>query len=93
MYELSDSQIETVNVYFDVKQLQLTIEIHRQGDVQQLPLKKMSDGVKTTLMMVADIAYRMASLNGFLFEKVLEETSGVIIIDEIDCKQVTINRI
>ena len=84
MYELSDSQIEAFNVYFDVKQSQLMIEIHRQGNVQQLPLQQMSDGVKTTLMMVADIAYRMASLNGFLFEKVLEETSGVIIIDEID---------
>ncbi|MGL5383899.1 MAG: AAA family ATPase [Culicoidibacterales bacterium] len=84
MYELSDSEIDTVTVYFDVKQSQLMIEIHRQGVIQQLPLTQMSDGVKTTLMMVADIAYRMASLNGFLLEHVLVQTPGVVIIDEVD---------
>lgn len=84
IYQLSDPDIQNVVVYFDVKQSQLMIEISRHNYVQKLPLTQMSDGVRTTLMMVADIAYRMASINGFLLERVLQETPGIVIIDEID---------
>lgn len=34
--------------------------------------------------MIGDIAYRMAVLNPMLGDKVLEETTGVVVIDEID---------
>ena len=44
----------------------------------------MSDGYKNTLSMIGDIAYRMAVLNPMLGDKVLEDTSGVVVIDEID---------
>jgi predicted ATP-binding protein involved in virulence len=44
----------------------------------------MSDGYKNTLSMIGDIAYRMAVLNPMLGDKVLEETPGVVLIDEID---------
>lgn len=47
-------------------------------------MDEMSDGYKNTLSMIGDIAYRMAVLNPMLGDKVLEETPGVILIDEID---------
>lgn len=34
--------------------------------------------------MIADIAYRMAVLNPFLLGSILEETPGIVLIDEID---------
>lgn len=54
------------------------------GNVEILPLNYLSDGSKSILAMVADIAYRMATLNPHLLGKVTEETDGVILIDEID---------
>lgn len=47
-------------------------------------MDEMSDGYKNTLSMIGDIAYRMAVLNPMLGDKVLEDTSGVVVIDEID---------
>ena len=47
-------------------------------------MKHLSDGYKNTLSMIADIAYRMAVLNPWLLEKVLKETLGIVLIDEID---------
>lgn len=47
-------------------------------------VSQMSDGYRNMLCMVADIAYRMALLNPQLLEHVLEETSGVVLIDEVD---------
>ena len=54
------------------------------GSLQKFAMDEMSDGYKNTLSMIGDIAYRMAVLNPMLGDKVLEETSGVIVIDEID---------
>ena len=47
-------------------------------------MKELSDGYKNTLSMVADIAYRMAVLNPWLLDRVLTETTGIVLIDEID---------
>lgn len=47
-------------------------------------VSQMSDGYRNMLCMVADIAYRMALLNPQLLDRVLEETSGVVLIDEVD---------
>lgn len=54
------------------------------GEIQSLPRSYFSDGYKTTLSMVADIAYRMAVLNPGLGDKVIAETPGVVLIDEVD---------
>jgi predicted ATP-binding protein involved in virulence len=51
---------------------------------QKMPMKMLSDGVRSTISMVADIAYRMAVLNPQLFDSVLENTPGVVLIDELD---------
>lgn len=43
-----------------------------------------SDGFKSVIYLVLDIAYRMATLNPQLGEKVIEETEGMVLIDEVD---------
>lgn len=54
------------------------------GEVQSLPRSYFSDGYKTALSMVADIAYRMAVLNPGLEGKVIADTPGIVLIDEVD---------
>ncbi len=48
------------------------------------PYDFFSDGFKVILGLVGDIAYRMSVLNPNLGERILLETPGVVIIDEID---------
>ena len=57
-----------------------TLDKHRM----KLPLNQLSDGYKGTVSLVADIAYRMAVLNPQLLDRVLEETPGVVLINEVD---------
>ena len=54
------------------------------GERMRIPLNQLSDGYKSTISLVADIAYRMAVLNPQLLENVLTETDGIVLIDEID---------
>ena len=54
------------------------------GSKVRAPLRLMSDGYRCSISLVADIAYRMAILNPDLFENVITETSGVVLIDEVD---------
>lgn len=59
----------------------LTAEHEKQG---RLPLFMLSDGVRTMLALVADVARRCASLNPHLSEHAPAETPGILIIDEVD---------
>lgn len=49
-----------------------------------LPLALKSDGIVTFVEMVAELAYRCIVLNGFLKENAIEQTRGVVLIDELD---------
>ncbi|MDM8561590.1 AAA family ATPase [Candidatus Parabeggiatoa sp. HSG14] len=53
-------------------------------DGQIFPAHMLSDGQRIILAMVADIAYKAASLNPQLEDKAASETPGVVLIDEID---------
>lgn len=44
----------------------------------------LSDGQRTVMALVLDIARRMLILNGHLREKALQETPGLILIDELE---------
>ena len=44
----------------------------------------MSDGYKSTISLVADIAYRMAVLNPQCLGDVCLKTDGIVLIDEVD---------
>ena len=55
-----------------------------KGDIERLPMHMLSDGLRVTLSMVADIAYRMAVLNPQLLDRTVAETPGIVLIDEVD---------
>jgi predicted ATP-binding protein involved in virulence len=62
----------------DDRQLILKHPIHGQ-----LPLDYLSDGIRNTAALVADVAHRCARLNPQL-EDAAKETAGILIIDEVD---------
>ena len=53
-------------------------------DRPRSPFDTLSDGQRGLIAMVADIARRACLLNPHLDEKVLEETPGIVLIDELD---------
>ena len=57
---------------------------NKDGKWMRMPINQLSDGYKSTISLVADIAYRMAVLNPQLLGKVCQETDGIVLIDEVD---------
>lgn len=55
-----------------------------EGTIMRIPVNQLSDGYKSTISLVADIAYRMAVLNPQLLGEVCNETDGIVLIDEVD---------
>jgi predicted ATP-binding protein involved in virulence len=66
--------------YWDLDWDELTIG----EDDRRLPFHLLSDGYRSMVGMAADIAYRMGMLNPHLLGSVIEETPGLVLIDEID---------
>lgn len=56
----------------------------KDGMKMRIPLSHMSDGYKSTISLIADIAYRMAVLNPQLLGDAVKKTDGIVLIDEID---------
>ncbi|MEI8572600.1 AAA family ATPase [Methylomonas sp. EFPC1] len=63
---------------------EILIEMVIQGKNQTIPFHLLSDGYRNMIGMVADIAYRMATLNPQLEADVIKQTEGIVLIDEID---------
>lgn len=80
------NNVEKIFIDYDAeKEDDLEIQMFFNNDrIEVLPLSYLSDGSKSIIAMVADIAYRMAVLNPHLLDKVTSETDGVVLIDEID---------
>lgn len=73
------------SLIFDLDTHRLVLEFETaDGEPKKFAMDEMSDGYKNTLSMIGDIAYRMAVLNPVLGDRVLEETPGVVLIDEVD---------
>ena len=70
-----------LNLAWDSELAALSAEHESQG---RLPLIMLSDGVRTMLALVADVARRCASLNPQLSDQASLQTPGVLIIDEVD---------
>lgn len=49
-----------------------------------MPVEMLSDGLRNTIAMVADIAFRAYKLNPHLGVNAAQQTSGVALIDEVD---------
>ncbi len=58
--------------------------IDEKGLPMSVPLPQMSDGYKSTISLIGDIAYRMAVLNPQLGMDVIDKTDGIVLIDEVD---------
>lgn len=80
---ISGSRNATLTFDLDTHRLVLKFEA-ADGSAQKFAMNEMSDGYKNTLSMIGDIAYRMAVLNPTLGDRVLDETPGVVLIDEVD---------
>jgi len=68
------------NIDFDADMGEVVISF---GESTQ-PFSNLSDGQRCMLAMVGDIAQKAATLNAHLGSRVLQETSGVVLIDELD---------
>lgn len=53
-------------------------------DTGEMIVDDLSDGFRSILSMVADLAYRMVRLNPFLGRRAILDTPGIVLIDEID---------
>lgn len=53
-------------------------------DSDWLPLELQSDGIITFVNMVAELAYRCIVLNGYSKERAILDTTGIVLIDELD---------
>ena len=60
------------------------LEIKFKDENKREKVSTLSDGYRNIIGIVSDIAYRMAILNPHLGLEVIEKTSGVVLIDEID---------
>ena len=50
----------------------------------QLAVGQLSDGIRNSIAMVADMAYRAVQLNPHLGAQAVKEARGVVLIDEVD---------
>lgn len=66
---------------YNLKSQELLVEYE---DGEQLPFNLLSDGVRCTLAMVMEIAFRCYLLNPHLGENAPQQTKGVVLIDEVD---------
>lgn len=58
------------------------IAVHPQHG--RMPVSQLSDGIKSILAMVADIAHRCARLNPQFGAEAAQKTPGIVLIDEVD---------
>lgn len=72
---------EARDIYFDAN-LGEVVVVMEHGD--RYPFNNLSDGQRCMLAMVGDIAQKAATLNPQLGSRALEETPGVVLIDELD---------
>lgn len=78
---------ESTNIIIETDLINHGLEISyedKSNKSYKMALSQLSDGYRCTVSLIADIAYRMATLNPQLGEKVIEETDGIVLIDEVD---------
>lgn len=97
-HEINDDELALVNaalcaaieeigaLRYDMQQKSLLVEWHHgEGDIQKtVSFDNLSDGQRALICLVADIARRICLLNPHLGKNVVEQTPGVVLIDELD---------
>lgn len=69
------------DIYFSETIGSPTVQHLKFGTLQ---VSQMSDGIRNTIALAADIAYRCVQLNAHLGESAVTKTEGIILIDEVD---------
>jgi predicted ATP-binding protein involved in virulence len=72
---------DSVGIYYDLQLRSLLVNL---GQGNLIPFNELSDGQRGLIALIADIGRRMCMLNPHMGMDVLEKTSGVVIIDELD---------
>lgn len=75
---------DAINAWWDLDLDELVIETIIQKTPQTIPFHLLSDGYRNMIGIVADIAYRMATLNPQLEAEAIKKTEGMVLIDELD---------
>lgn len=70
-----------VGLRYDMRYRRLVLD---RDAADPVPFETLSDGQRTLTALVADIARRACLLNPQLGERVLAETPGIVLIDELD---------
>ncbi len=68
-------------MYYDERYKDLVVDTKHYGPHL---FKNLSDGQRIVLTLVGDLVRRAATLNPHLADRVIQETSGVVLIDELD---------
>ena len=76
------SCLDCESLIFDIKKQELVYT--DRVTHEQVPFHLLSDGVRCTLAMVMELAFRCYILNPHLGLRATQETNGVVLIDEID---------
>lgn len=66
---------------YSAEYAELVLQHDQQGE---LKVSQLSDGIRTMLGLVGDIAYRCYKLNSHLGESAPQRTHGIVMIDEVD---------
>ena len=69
------------DIRYSTQENALTLSHESLGE---LNVDQLSDGIRNIFAVVADIAYRCLLLNPALGENAAQETSGIVLIDEVD---------
>lgn len=72
---------DAADVRFNSRRLEIVVEFNN-GVIQ--PFSHLSDGQRSLAGFAGDLAMRMSRLNPHLGDSVLQQTPGIVLIDEID---------
>lgn len=80
MKEMNGEEASDTRIFYSKKEEELIYESN--GD--RIPISFLSSGYQALIWLAFDIAYRMAVLNPNLRENIIEESPGIVLIDELD---------
>jgi len=84
-YKTIDDTIEEAIFDYDLKSDEIEVTITRNNKIiEKLPIRLLSDGIKSIFSIISNISFRMATLNPQFPSEKICNTSGIVIIDEVD---------
>ena len=75
------SVLQDVDIYYDMEIAELCVVNHRG---EYIPFSLLSDGYRCAASLIIDICRRIMTLNPHLGGAAIQETNGIVLVDEID---------